>query len=397
VSSCDDLEKLIGAYGADWLAMDLDGPGLLGWNLRGLAVLALILNWKHNSDTQGVTTQGSDAQGVTTQGVTTQGVTQGHSDHEDAAHPTLLPEVHMPAECATPILQLLLVARKWRFVLPSLELFNFVFRTAQTLTLKNTTRESNKLLQRACDIVAIAIHAKYVCHHILRHTAEHDNADSDAEMTSEPGVVMGDHLVLECPAAPDYVVEWVEHEAQSARDVGISSPATYMRAILLPGEGDNHARNNGGVFATMARDILESQRPHVSADSVWDESQKTDINGASGMLVFFLVDRVVRQYCHLDWLQHNVFIDVEVTDFTDLVHLQHRQHPYIFLICNTWFVQDPVNSKVFGTHSAIDAAAQWFRLFWATGDPTFFDGEELRRLDVLPKRFTFTRLQPTSH
>ena len=258
------------------------------------------------------------------------------------------------------------VAHKWRYITPTLDLWTFLNAMEKRMALVRQNVWSNpthvEYLQKICDIYACWFTIQYVY-------------DNYLDATKEPAFKV-----------PGDVSEWMHGQimtTKKSKAANAEIQRLYMQTSLFPGEEDAHARFECGVFASGYRDILESQRPNVSADAIWDQLHDFDVDGACGILKFYIISIMIRKNCRYNWIENNLFIDLNLT--TDLLkRLDGRRHPWIVLICNTYFIRDPIRLVTYHTTSSEEAIYTWFKLFWDQGEDEFFDGQDLFDMTRLP-------------
>lgn len=332
--SSSKLRDLIAVHGSEWKAQDLPEY----WSIRGLAVLTFF----------------------------------------DGLDLTKIPEFEIPqglrygmghlAHSYDYCKLIFHIAHKWRTVTPTHEVWRYISALEKHVTI--ITREiwsqpSQVLdLQRLCDIYYYFFKAQYVFYNLLDATQE------------------------KAFKVPEEVTLWMNGQINTTRRAKAANAEIqrlYMQTSLFPGEEDSHARFECGVFASGYRDILESQRPNVSADAIWDQLHDFDVDGACGILRFYIVSIMIKKNCQYDWVRNNLFIDLNMT--SDLIlKLDGRQQPWIVLICNTYYIRNPKNMVTYFTTSSEEAIYTWFKLFWDLGEEEFFDGLDLYDMTRLPLR-----------
>lgn len=271
------------------------------------------------------------------------------------------------------------IAHKWRTLVPTIELWNLIHCLAYSVSAirrhiwENPTNVTD--LQRICDIYANFFTSQYVFDTLL-------------DATHEPAFKASTELT-----------EWMKGQIRTTKKSKAANALIqrlYMQTSLFPGEEDAHARFESGVFASGYRDILESQRPNVSADAIWDQLHDFDVEGACGILKFYIINMTVQKSCQYNWGQHNLFIDISIT--TDLIKkLKGRTQPWIVLIGNTYHIRDPKKLVTYVTQSSEDAIFTWFKLFWEQGEKEFFDGLDYFDMTRLPIRCPLNRTFFTQH
>lgn len=259
------------------------------------------------------------------------------------------------------------VSHKWRVITPDDELWTFLsameFRIGATRRqLWQTPNMHITDLQKVCDIYAIFFTVQYFFYTVL-------------DSTKEPAF-----------KTPENVTAWMQGQiniTKRARITNSEIQRLYMRSSLFPGEDDAHARFECGVFSSGYRDVLESQRPNVSADAIWDHLHEFDTDGACGILKFYIISIIIKRTCQYDWVENNLFIDQLITSEV-IQKLEGRSQPWIVLICNTYFIREPRKLITYYTTSSEEAIYTWFKLFWEQGEEEFFDGNDLYDMTRLP-------------
>lgn len=265
------------------------------------------------------------------------------------------------------------IAHKWRTITPSHELWRLIHNLAYHLSEVRQQIWNNPTnvvdLQRICDIYASFFTSQYVFDTLL-------------DATREPAFKSSEEVSM-----------WMQGQintTKKSKAANAEIQRLYMQTSLFPGEDDSHARFECGVFASGYRDILESQRPNVSADAIWDQLHDFDVDGACGILKFYIINIMIRKNCHYSWVLHNLFVDINIT--TDIIKkLGGRRQPWIVLIGNTYYIREPQKLTTYVTQSSEDAIFTWFKLFWEQGEKEFFDGLDLFDMTRLPLRCPLNR------
>lgn len=335
------FRSLVGARGIDWQAQDIVAAP--GWSLKAMAVYVLL---------------------------------EHLHEEEPAAEPPVglryVPRIRSDGDMVNSVL---MIARRWRSIEPNSEFWNYVNHVERQVSkmLKRLWPEpTTGVLVQICDVFAAIYRTQLLWEVCLVPCA-----------------------IVDAPPARDAVQTWVDEEIESHKRMmsGAMPPEIiklYMSLIIQPGEEDEHARTEGGVFASNDRDVLESQRPNIAAEGLWEACQNFDTEGANGVLIFYLVERVTKQYCHLAWIENNLFVDQNISS-EQLVVFQHRCQPYILCLYSTYYIIDPDKHKAYKTKSATDAIDRWFRCFYKRESTRFFDGDRFYDLADLPRTFPLSR------
>jgi hypothetical protein len=195
----------------------------------------------------------------------------------------------------------------------------------------------------------------------------------------------------DCPPIMDSLAKWVQeqirdHKRMMTNQTPVDVVRLYMSTIIRPGEEDQHARTEGGVFAAGARDVLESQRTNIPAEALWEACGNFDTEGSGGILIFHLLERISKQYCFFFWISNNLFLDTDIST-EQMIFLRYREYPYVLYLFGTYFVVNPKRYTYYETKSPVLVLQLWFKEFWKMGTNKFFDGDKRYDLRNLPSSF----------
>jgi hypothetical protein len=309
-SNRERLFDLIAVHGSEWAMQSLPKQ----WSMRALAVVAYL----------------------------------------DGLDLSKIPTKELPFDTCR---ELARIAQKWRHTSPTEDFWTscnaYEYHIALTARQLWPEPDTTGHLMRSCDILACMFKAQYTFRTLL-------------EGSKVP-----------CEAAPLALTNWLERQVATERQASAErNPAVerlYIDAVVFPGETDAHARAESGVFSQGGRDILDSQRPNVATEAICTLLSDFDTLGACGVLYFYAVATLIKKSCQYDWIRSNLFFDFQMS--SDLqVFIPNRDHPWIVLICNTYFVRHPRSEKSYFSKDSREAIYMWFKLFWEDENEEFFDG-----------------------
>lgn len=273
----------------------------------------------------------------------------------------------LPGDLAARVKQL---ARRWRYLTPSEDLWQYLesFKYEFASRMFEIWPKPSRQLAYYCDVFAQIFKNKFLFDDNIRNLVKVEPDEITTAMH-----------------------RWASREIKSHKKMtnGQAPPEQtrlYMSPVIRPGEEDEHARTEGGVFASNHRDILESQRPNICAEGLWEACTNFDTDGSNGILIFMLLQRISKQYCHLLWIESNLFLDTEI-DATTMSILTWREYPYIFYLFGVYLVVNPVRKTYIETRSPVLAIQTWFKEFWKGKSNKYFDGSMYHKITNLPKTF----------
>ena len=332
------LEELIAVRGDQWKEQDIVAAP--GWSLKSMAVFVLL---KHLP----------------------------HVRQYLAPPPNLRWPGHQDGDL---LARMAMLARRWRYLEPSEGLWQYLETLKFDLGSKMLEMwpEPDAGLAYYCEVVAQIIKNQFLFREHVKPMFKDDPGEIRADME-----------------------RWAREEIDSHKKMitGQTPPELtrlYMSPVIRPGESDAHARTEGGVFAKNHRDILESHRPNICAEGLWEACGNFDTDGFNGILVFALLERISKQYCHFIWIANNVFLDTEIETDT-MIRLAWRKHPYIIYMFGVYLIVNPERLAYFETRSPVLAIQTWFQEFWRSDDHKFFDGNRRYKLKDLPKSFPMNK------
>lgn len=336
--SKDDLHNLIAVRGSEWKSQDIvSAPG---WSLKSMAVYAFLEHMEHEPQ-----------RCIAPRGL-------GWPGNKDG---DLLCRIKQ-------------VSRKWRSISMSSELWEYLDALIHEFAnrLKRIWPSPAPNLPFYCDVIAQIMRDRYLFNTYIGPWTEKDPRPVRDDFSRWIDAEIESHKRLMTGQVPGEIVR------------------LYMQPVICPAEEDQHARTEGGVFAHNHRDILESQRPNIAAESLWESCGNFDVEGSGGILIFSLLERISKQYCHFDWISNNLFIDTEIETDTLLV-LPYRIYPFILFMFGSYYIIDPSRRTWCQTKSSSQAIQTWFRAFWKSGENKFFDGNRRYDLRDMPSSFPLSK------